>query len=79
MASPGASVLANCFLVYHESQWLSDCPAAFKTFYYYRYVDDTFLVFSEESRVPLFLKYLNSKHKNITFTCKNRRQGKYPI
>ena len=59
---------ANAFLCYHESTWLSDCPVSFKPLYYRRYVDDTFLLFDNLEQVPLFLNYLNSKHRNIKFT-----------
>lgn len=63
-----APTLANVFLCFHESKWLSDCPIDFKPKLYRRYVDDTFLLFSDPSHVDKFLNYLNSKHPNIKFT-----------
>ena len=45
-----------------------NCPLHFKPKLYRRYVDDTFLLFSDPSHIPLFLNYLNSQHTNISFT-----------
>ena len=36
--------------------------------YYWRYVDDSFIVFKSRDHILPFLNYLNSKHTNITFT-----------
>ena len=36
--------------------------------FYTRYVDDTFVLFRDESHYKLFLNYINSKHVNINFT-----------
>ena len=33
----------------------------------YRFIDDTFLLFSTELHLTKFLNYINSKHRNITF------------
>ena len=76
MGNPLGPTLANAFLAYHEVRWLNDCPVYFKPLLYRRYVDDTFLVFRSLSHIPLFLDYLNSKHKNITFTSETERNGK---
>ena len=35
---------------------------------YHRYVDDTFMVFKDESHVDRFFGYLNARHPNINFT-----------
>ena len=51
-----------------ETKWLDDCPNIFKPVYYRRYVDDTFLLFTDESHVAKFQEYLNNKHPNIKFT-----------
>ena len=68
MGSPLGPTLANVFLAHHENIWLADCPQSFKPSSYYRYVDDTFTVFSNKSHSDQFLQYLNSKHPNISFT-----------
>ena len=69
MGSPLGPSLANIFLSYHERKWLSNCPELFKPIHYYRYVDDTFIIFKDNSHIPLFLSYLNRQHANIKFTC----------
>ena len=68
MGLPLSPVMANIFMDFHEQNWLADCPAEFAPLYYKRYVDDCFLVFRNEQHAPRFLNYLNSKHRNISFT-----------
>ena len=46
----------------------NQCPPTYRPVFYRRYVDDTFLVFRDQSHIPLFLQYMNSKHQNIKFT-----------
>ena len=48
--------------------WLNDCHEDFKPVYHRRYVDDTFALFRSPDDLENFRTYLNSKHKNITFT-----------
>ena len=69
MGLPLGPTFANIFLGYHEQKWLNDCPSSFKPAFYRRYIDDTFMLFRKKSHVESFLKYLNSKHDNIKFTC----------
>ena len=69
MGSPIAPVLANIFLNFHEIDWLRNCPNDIKPVLYRRFMDDTFLLFREESHVQPFLSYLNVQHNNIKFTC----------
>ena len=68
MGSPLGPTLANLFLAYHEEKWLSDCPVQFKPKFFRRYVDDVFLLFGNRDQVKKFLRYMNSRHKNIKFT-----------
>ena len=68
MGNPLGPTFANLFLCHHETNWLNNCPLHFKPKLYRRYVDDTFLLFSDPSHIPLFLNYLNSQHSNISFT-----------
>ena len=49
---PHSPVFANIFLAFHEEQWLTNCPAHFKPVLYRRYVDDTFVLFSDKSQAP---------------------------
>ena len=68
MGSPTGPVLANAFLCFHEQLWLDNCPLEFKPILYKRYVDDTFILFENQSHCIKFLDYLNSQHPNIKFT-----------
>ncbi|KAF7677257.1 hypothetical protein TCON_2655 [Astathelohania contejeani] len=68
MGSPLGPSLANVFLCFYEKAWLNDCPSCFKPVFYRRYVDDTFLLFSDISHINMFRDYLNKKHPNIKFT-----------
>ena len=45
MGSPLGSSLANAFFVYHEQNWLDNCPLEYRPSYYRRYVDDIFVLF----------------------------------
>ena len=45
------------------------CPSQFRPKYYRRYVDDIFLMFESRDQVKKFLRYINSRHPNIEFTC----------
>ncbi|XP_027207342.2 uncharacterized protein [Penaeus vannamei] len=67
MGSPLGPCSANTFLCYHEQAWLNNCPSNFKPIYYRRYMDDTFLLFSDPSHINPFISYLNSQHPNIRF------------
>ena len=70
MGSPLEPTLANLFLVYYESKWFENCPQQFKTQFYHRYVDDIFVMFKKRDQI--FLRYINSHHRNIKFTCKEK-------
>ena len=56
MGSPLGPTLANLFLCYHESAWLSDCPSDFKPIKYNRYVDDCFLFFKSKEHAAKVLE-----------------------
>ena len=75
MGSPLGPTLANIFMCHHEQRWLADCPSSYKPSYYYRYVDDTFMLFKTRAQIDSFLDYLNSKHPNIKFTCDVEQRG----
>ena len=79
MGSPLGPTLANIFLCFHEKQWLSDCPEEFKPIKYNRYVDDCFLAFRSKEQADKFLQYLNSKHKNISFTVEHELNQQLPF
>ena len=79
MGSPLGPTLANAFMAFHETKWLSDCPVHFKPLYYRRYVDDTFAVFKNAEQCQLFLSYLNKQHSNIKFTLEMEKNGSLPF
>ena len=66
---PLRPTLANAFLCFHEQIWLNECPDEFKPAYYRRYVDNIFVLFRSPDHLEKFKNYLNSKHRNIRFTC----------
>ena len=79
MGSPLGPTLANIFLCHWEEIWLEKCPLQFRPLFYRRYVDDTFLLFSSESHVKKFWRYLNSRHDNMNFTYESESDDKLPF
>ena len=70
MGSPLGPLLANIFLSHRaEKIWLDNCPSECKPVFYRRNVDDSFILFQSRNHVEPFLKFLNSQHPNIKFTC----------
>ena len=63
-------------LVYYEHKWLEKWSLQFRPRYYRRYVDDIFLMFESRDLVKNFLKYMNSRHPNIQFTCEEESNNK---
>ena len=76
MGSLLGPTLANIFLCFHEKQWLKTCSKQFKPVSYQRYVDDILCLFENESHVNKFEKFINSRHKNITFTKELENESK---
>ena len=79
MGSPLGPTFANVFMCFHESNWLIDCPPEFKPLHYFRYLDDTFLLFKEKSHSDSFFSYLNSQHPSINFTIELEKDDKLPF
>ena len=79
MRSPLGPTLANAFLCFHEQIWLNECPDEFKPAYYRRYVDDIFVLFRSPDHLEKFKNYLNSKHRNIRFTCEEKPNNFMPF
>ena len=71
--------LASVFLCHHEKKWLNDCPNNFKPAFCKRYVDDIFVLFKKPEHVQLFVNYMNSKHKNISFSYETEKDGAMPF
>lgn len=68
MGNPLGPIFANIFLAHYEVAWLENCPMNIKLHFYRRYVDDTFLLFSNKAQKSQFCNYLNKKHPNMRFT-----------
>ena len=79
MGSPLGPTLANVFLCHKEEEWLKKCPEKFKPVYYKRYMDDTFLLFRSKQNIKMFFRYINSRHKNMSFTLEEESDIKLPF
>ena len=79
MGSALGPTLANAFLCFHEQIWLNECPDEFKPVYYRRYVDDIFVLFHSPDHLEKFRNYLNSKQRNIRFTCEKEHNNSAPF
>ena len=79
LGCPLSATLANIFLYFHESKWLTDCPSDFKPPYYKRYVDATFVIFKNEHQATQFLMYMNPKHSKIKFAIENEKENQIPF
>ena len=60
--------MANIILRHLETTLFDNCPQSCKALFYRLYLDDTFVIFENESQVERFLVYINSLHANINFT-----------
>ena len=76
MGSPLGPTLANVFLCHWE---VEKCSEKFKPTYYKRYMDDTFLLFSSKDHIKKFFRYINSRHKNMSFTYEEENDNKLPF
>jgi retron-type reverse transcriptase len=67
MGSPLSPVIANFFMEEFEERALNQ--ATLKPTCWYRYVDDTFVIWPHgKTSLTDFLEHLNGQHKNIQFT-----------
>ena len=76
MGLPLGPTFAIIFKCAPEEQWLLDCPVSFKALFYRRYVDDTFVLFSDLSRANMYLNNIDSKHDRINFTMECESDNK---
>ena len=75
MGSPLGPTLANAILCCHEKIWLNECPDEFKPAYYRRSVDNILVLFRPPDHLEKFKKYVNSKQRNIRFTCEKEQNN----
>ena len=77
--SPLGPALANAFLYFHEQIRYNECPDEFKPVYYRRYVNDIFVLIYSTDHLKKFKNYLNPKHRNIRFICKEEHKNNMPF
>ena len=75
MGSPASPLAANLFLSHLEQHFINNCPHDFKPLFYRRYLDDTFVIFNNESQAQDFFNYVNRQHCNIKFTMETENQN----
>jgi hypothetical protein len=78
MGSPVSPVIANFFIEEFEERALNQ--ATLKPNCWYRYVDDTFVIWPHgKTSLTNFLEHLNGLHKNIQFTMEIEENGHPPF
>ena len=76
MGSPLGPTLANIFVGYYESLLFQDVATPEM---YFRYMDDTFVVFNNENQCDNFLNKLNSLHPSLRFTFEKESNLRLPF
>ena len=77
MGSPLGPILADIFLGFLETFHLKKCDSS--PSHFFRFVDDTFAVFSSPESIQPFLRSLNSLHPNLRFTCELENHSSLPF
>ena len=75
MGSPLGPALTNIFVGYYETKLFQTIS---KPAMYYRYMDDTFVVFNNENQCEVFLERLNSLHHSFQFTMEKESHSSFP-
>ena len=76
MGSPLGPTLANIFVGYHERKLFS---ATIRPSTYFRYVDDTFVIFENTTDYQIFFDKLNNLHPSLKFTMESEENNKLPF
>ena len=71
MGSPLAPVLANIFMVFHDSKWLDEYNPN-KPKFYLRYINDILAAFDNEQDSLNFSNFLNNSQPNIQLTIEKQ-------
>ena len=74
MGSPLGATLASTVLVHFEKNWLQNCLSVFKPHYYWRYVDDIFILFTSPEHLEVFRNFVNDRSANMSFTIERKKQ-----
>ena len=78
MGSPLSPVIANFFMEDFEKKAIEQ--ATHKPAHWYRYVDDTFVIWPHgQEKLTEFLNYLSGLHNNIQFTMVIEEEGHLPF
>ena len=72
MGSPLGPLLADIFMGYAENFLFDNSLSPLQ---YYRFVDDTFVVFRHRNEVPAYLSMLNSLHPSLQFTVEHENDN----
>ena len=76
MGSPLAPILANIYIKLIEEKTVCSKNFPYKFEYYYRYVDDIFVIANKSVNTNNVLEYFNSIDSNIKFTLENENDNK---
>ena len=76
MGSPLSPTLANIFMGFLEANYFNTHD---KPILYFRYVDDCFLVFNNESECLRMFDDFNALHDSITFTMESEKDNSLPF
>ena len=76
VGSPLGPNLATIFVRYYKEKLFIDSN---QPLIYFRYANDTFAMFEDESNRNQFSKKINSLHRFLTFTHKKKVYGKLPF
>jgi hypothetical protein len=74
MGSPLAPILAEIYLIELEKKFIIN-NTPFKNFFYYRYVDDIFMIIPDNIVENELLNYLNSLNKNLRFRMETQNNN----
>ena len=73
MGSPLAPALAEVFLTKIENDFINKPSNPLKILFYYRFVDDIFVILPENENGKEFLKIFNTFHKYLKFTLEHEQ------
>ena len=75
MGTKMAPTLANIFMTHLETALFDSAPSQYKPFFYKRFIDDAFAIFSiSRHNILSFISYANSFHPSIKFTFELSRK-----
>ena len=77
MGSPLSPILANLYMEYFETEFLPDCNN--QPLLWLRYIDDVFVIWSEDQNFPDFFTQLNRFVTSIKFSEEKERDGMLPF